>query len=245
MMVADTVKSLTGAPDSVLAPLVSVPVRTLVRWRGRARRGKALAEKPGPSKVGSFRFATLIRRILNLSHGRKRTRGAGALYAKYENKFSRRDFNALVEYVRWEVNKTTGAMARRITWNDPRLVWAMDDADVNHVGDGGHGHINVIHDLGSQYTLRVLGASCLADGWKIAATLEELFKQHGPPLVMKMDNGSNLNHHAVLSILDKYGVIPLNSPAHYPPYNGAIEHKQGEINDELYRWIGDDPVSER
>jgi hypothetical protein len=53
--------------------------------------------------------------------------------------------------------------------------------------------------------------------------LEQLFLHDGPPLVLKRDNGSNLNHQAVDEVLARYLVIPLNSPPHYPPYNGAME----------------------
>jgi hypothetical protein len=47
--------------------------------------------------------------------------------------------------------------------------------------------------------------------------------QHGPPLVLKRDNGSNLNQQAVDAVLARYLVMPLNSPPHYPPYNGGME----------------------
>ena len=57
----------------------------------------------------------------------------------------------------------------------------------------------------------------------MALHLEQLFLRHGPPLVLKRDNGSNLNHQAVEEVLARYLVIPLNSPPHYPPCNGGME----------------------
>ena len=70
----------------------------------------------------------------------------------------------------------------------------------------------------------------------MAAHLEELFLQHGAPLFLKRDNGGNLNHPAVNRLLERFGVIPLNSPKHYPPYNGAIEKCQDEMKRRLAGW---------
>lgn len=41
--------------------------------------------------------------------------------------------------------------------------------------------------------------------------------------MLKRDNGSNLNHQAVDEVPARYRVIPLNSPPHFPPYNGGME----------------------
>jgi hypothetical protein len=57
----------------------------------------------------------------------------------------------------------------------------------------------------------------------VAVYLEQLFLQHGPPLVLKGDNGSNLNQQAVNELLACYRVMPLTSPTHYAPYNGGME----------------------
>src|SRR2546428_8911839 len=70
-------------------------------------------------------------------------------------------------------------------------------------------------------------------GDSIAARLDELFAQQGPPLVLKRDNGSNLNSEAVNAVLSRWLVIPLNSPPYYPPYNGGIERAQRELKEAL------------
>ena len=63
----------------------------------------------------------------------------------------------------------------------------------------------------------------------IATQLTTLFEKHGAPLILKRDNGSNLVSSEIDDILDAFGVIPLNSPLHYPRFNGAIERAQREI----------------
>ena len=143
--------------------------------------------------------------------------------------------------VRAEIHREEQALARQIDWREPGLVWSMDDAEVE-ASDVHRVHLHVVHDLGSRYTLCVLGDDALADGPTIARNLERLFKQHGAPLFFKRDNGSNLNHAEVTRVLSEYGVIPLNSPAHYPPYNGGMEHKQREIKEHLQARFADGPT---
>jgi transposase InsO family protein len=93
-----------------------------------------------------------------------------------------------------------------------------------------------VQDLASRYKFtpwvgeRVLGES-------VAARLEQLFLRHGPPLVLKRDNGSHLNHQAVDEVLSRYLVTPLNSPPHYPPYHGGMECAVRELKTPLVEKI--------
>ena len=54
--------------------------------------------------------------------------------------------------------------------------------------------------------------------------------------VLKRDNGGNLNHATVDDVLEAAWVIPVNSPPYTAPYNGAIEHTQGEFKSYVKRW---------
>jgi hypothetical protein len=238
------VKRVTGQSFEEVCEEMEVPCRSLMRWKQRQQVGEALVHRPGPVKVGSFDFDTLVDRIRRLSFGKERTRGTGALFAEYMEWISRRDFHAVVEQVRQDLRRQKEEMERKIEWKEPGLVWSMDDAQVQ-VMETGLGHLHVVHDLGSRYTLRVLSDVDLADGWRVATNLVHLFDQYGAPLFLKMDNGKNLNHQRVLRVLDEYGVIPLNSPAYYPPYNGAMEHKQEEIKRKIGYWIGTEKVTGR
>ena len=240
----ESVCELTGQSLPEVCRELNLPESNLRRWKERRQAGKELVGRRGPGKDTSFDFFTLIPRLQRLAFGRKRTGGVGDLFAEHREKISRRDFYALVDLVRRELQGEKKAMERRVECLEPGMVWSMDDADVNPL-ETGHGHMHVVHDLGSRNTLRALGSQDLADGWTVAASLADLFEKHGAPLVLKMDNGSNLNHREVCRILDEYGVIPLVSPAYYPPYNGAIENRQRELKRELAHWIGTDKVSER
>ena len=115
----------------------------------------------------------------------------------------------------------------RIQWLMPGAVWAMDD-----MGTCRKGKIHHVRDAASRYDLTLLPAARLP-GKEVARNLKELIELHGPPLVAKRDNGSNLNDEAVNEVLERYAIIPLNSPPHYPRYNGQIERGQREVGEEL------------
>jgi hypothetical protein len=89
-----------------------------------------------------------------------------------------------------------------------------------------------VQDLASRYRFEPLFARALFGG-EIAGHLHQLFHRHGAPLFLKRDNGSNLNCSEVNDVLAAHGVIPLNSPAYYPRYNGAIENSIGQFKKHL------------
>jgi len=201
-------------------------------------------QKPGPAKVESLNVAALRRDILRLRHGDRRSQGTTSLYEQYRHQISRRDLYTLVEAARRELRREEEALSRRIEWLVPGLVWSMDDTEMKVLSTG-TGHIHHVRDLGSRFTLRALGDEALAHGEQVADNLVDLFSRQGAPLFLKRDNGSNLNHEAVDKALGEYGVIPLNSPVHYPPYNGGIERGQLEIQRELEARIGPYRVGRR
>jgi len=114
---------------------------------------------------------------------------------------------------------------------DFRPVWSLDDAELARFAHH-RLYLHQVQDLASRYKFtpwvgeRVLGET-------VAVHLEQLFLQHGPPLVLKRDNGSNLNQQAVDEVLARYLVLPLNSPPHYPPYNGGMECAVRELKTPL------------
>lgn len=241
----EQVKEKLGEPYRTVCRELDVPYSNVMRWRSRQMRGEAVVRKPGPAKAEPLDTARLHEDILQLTFTRKRTGGTTALCGRYQNQISRRDLRELVAAVRGEVLEEQKALERRIEWRVPGLVWSMDDAKNHWLEPQPYGHVHLLQDLGSRYKLKVLGDEVMACGERVAENLDHLFGHHGAPLFLKRDNGSNLNHHAVDGLLDEYGVIPLNSPPHYPPYNGGIERAQQEIRRELESRIGNEPVDGR
>ena len=205
---------------------------TLMRWRGRQARGEAPVHRPGPRKIEPFDLDRLYEEILGLDHGRQRTPGTSALYRKHRMSISRRDLQALVQRARQELRHERQALQRRIEWTVPGLIWSVDDMELGRDPRQGRIFLHNVQDLASRYKLTPL-VGALPDGEQVATHLEGLWQESGVPLILKRDNGSNLNHAVVTRLLEEYGVIPLNSPPHYPPYNGAIEHSQDEMRRRL------------
>jgi len=222
-------------PYQRLCRFLGVPYGSFRRWKHRLERGQPAFFRPGPKKVAPLNLAELHGDLSCLNHGRQRSRGVGAVYRQYQTQVSRRDLQALTETVRRELAHQRQAQLRHITWHVPGLVWSLDDAELARLAH----HLLRLHqvqDLASRYKFppwvgeRVLGET-------VAGHLEQLFVQHGPPLVLKRDNGSNLNQQAVDEVLARYLVLPLNSPPHYPPYNGGMECAVRELKTPLVEKI--------
>lgn len=114
----------------------------------------------------------------------------------------------------------------------PYLAWAIDATERGRDRCGRKLFVHAVQDLCSRYRFAPLVA-VESKGAAVAQHLERLFQRHGPPLFLKRDNGSPLNAAEVDAVLAEHGVIPLNSPAYYPRYNGAIERGIREMQDAL------------
>jgi transposase InsO family protein len=158
-----------------------------------------------------------------------------ALRGQYQNPISRRDLQALTETARRELAPQHQVELRHITWPVPGLGWSLDDAELGRLAD----HKLYLHqgqDLASRYKFTPwVGEQVL--GETVAVHLQQLFLPHGPPLVLKRDNGSHLNQPAVDEVLARYLVMPLNSPPPYPPYNGGRECAGREMKTPLVEKI--------
>jgi len=246
--VVDQVKRTWPVSYPAICRELAVPRSSLLRWQHRQRSGAELIRRPGPPKVQPLNLNALQDEVRALAHGRQRTHGTGTLYLRHSAEISRRDLQALVVATRRELQQEQAALARRVEWLVPGLVWSMDDMqrpwlDPDPLRGRDVGHLHAVMDLASRYTLRSLGAAELADGARVAASLQGLIAQYGPPLFLKMDGGSNFHHQAVRQLLAARGIIPLVSPPHYPPYNGGIERQHQVVLGRLGGLLGDRSVS--
>jgi transposase InsO family protein len=107
-------------------------------------------------------------------------------------------------------------------------VWAADFKERREPLEGRYGWILSIKDLGSGCQL----------AWQplVHATAEcvqeiygQLFAQHGPPLVLKSDNGGQFKADGTKDLLAEYRVLPLYSPKRHPQYNGGVERANGQV----------------
>jgi transposase InsO family protein len=208
----DTMKRHSHTPWRTLC--AAVPYSSVMRWRHRHRRGLPVWQVPGPKKTVPLDGAEFYPLLRQMDHGRVRSRGTTELYARFAASLSRRQLGALVQ----EQRQDQLATMKRIHWLWAGLAWSCDATEYGPEAN----LIIPVQDLASRYRFAPLVTDHL-DGRQIAAHLERLFRQHGPPLFLKRDNGSPFNHHAVDQLLARFGVLPLNNPPHFPRYNGAME----------------------
>lgn len=220
-------------PYREICNAVRLPYPSFIRWRMRHKQDTPLVRQPGPPKVKPPDFERLNQEIAELSHGQSRSQGTGAFYARHASSLSRRELQSMVAMARHDLNTFHRQNLRRISWNIPNVAWSMDPCEyVQHAHTGAKVYLNQMQDLASRYKFNPMtgGVPC---GEEISGYLTATFNRFGAPLFLKRDNGGNLNHVAVNNVLSDFFVIPVNSPVHYPPYNGAIEEAQTELKNGL------------
>ena len=234
------IQERTGLKARQLGLRLGVSRTTWQRWQTRAKRGEPPLQKPGPKKLGNLPLAEVGLEIEALRHRVKRTHGTGVLYRRHQESLSRRELAGRVEQERMRHHQEQRGRLRHLRWKQPNLAWAIDATEYVRDGQGRKLWVHAVKDLASRYQLEPLTALS-SSGGEVALHLEKLFRREGAPLLLKRDNGSVFNHQAVNQVLARWGVIPLNSPAYYAPYNGAIEQGISEIKKELARTL---PVPE-
>ena len=116
----------------------------------------------------------------------------------------------------------------RLTWHRPGRVWAMDHSDPLHPVDGVYPHLFAIRDLASHQQLGWIPVNT-ENADETLTALDELFQCHGPPLVLKSDNGSAFIAGVTRETMQKEIVAQLFSPPRRPQYNGAVERSNGVL----------------
>jgi hypothetical protein len=211
---------------------LALPYRSFLRWRTRRRQGASVVQPPGPKKIDPLPLAELESRVAALTHRNQRTFGAPALARQLSERVSTRQVAACVAARRRHLRRVKRNAYQRIEWTAPNVAWSLDGSET--LADGHRVKLRFVafQDLASRYRFEPLFALALSGG-EIAGHLDQLFHRHGAPLFLKRDNGSNLNGSEVNDVLAAHGVIPLNSPAYYPRYNGAMENSIGQYKKHL------------
>jgi hypothetical protein len=175
----------------------------------------------------------------NLEHKAKRSHGVDNLRKSLQGVISRRDLDHLIATARREAIARRKAARFEVEWHEPGTVWAMDVFEMKLFYTPRKSYVLTVQDLAAGYKFPPLTTEREPRGHEVTAHLESLFARFGKPLFLKSDNGGNLNHYSTKELLADQGVIPLNSPEYYAPYNGAIEHAQSEFKARLQECYGE------
>jgi transposase InsO family protein len=116
----------------------------------------------------------------------------------------------------------------KLIWEKPGRVWAIDFTFPDQPIDGCFRGVLCVRDLASGCTLAA-DPVVTDDALAAIATLTILFRVHGTPLVIKMDNGPAFTSAAFQAFLELSQVTILYSPTYTPTFNGAVEAGNGVI----------------
>ena len=211
-----------GYPRKTIAHRLSVPRRTLSRWRQACRRQKSRQPRGRPRKESP----TAQRRdVLDWLDREGCHLGSPALRAAFPA-MPRCELLELQRLWRLAYRDTHRTAMPRLAWHQPGTVWAMDHTHPPEPVDGLCPSILCVRDLASGMQL----------AWQpvpdeTAATtinvVESLFIAHGSPLIVKSDNGAAFKNRDFAELLKRHRVVPLPSPPHTPRYNGSCEATNG------------------
>lgn len=141
---------------------------------------------------------------------------------------ARREVQNLHARFRRHCRQETQRLLHVLHWHCPGKVWAMDHVEPSEPVDGRWPYVLAIRDLASGCQLAWLPVRDASADSTIEA-LGWLFLEHGPPLVLKSDNGSGFTAESTRRFLDRWQVLPLFSPPYTPEYNGACEAGNGAL----------------
>ena len=201
------------------AEVVGVRPRTLAHWRCCQRRGKLACRPRGrPCKQSSQSDRQCMVEWMCEAGPQV---GLPTIRATFPT-IPRCELIDLQRDYRRQFRQGNRVAIEELTWHMPGRVWAMDHAEPPRAIDGIYGACFSVRDLASGSQLAWLPVPDEA-AETTANVLVALFTEHGPPLVLKSDNGSAFKSDLVGRLLEVWGVTGLRSPPRTPQYNGSCE----------------------
>jgi transposase InsO family protein len=210
-----------GWERPAVAARLAVSARSLRRWtRGPARlsaRGRPVV-RPAPALRQEV--------VAKLAEWGPRV-GVGRLRAAFPA-VARAELADLRDRYRRVLQDQRRGQLARLTWTRPGAVWAADFAWPPAAIEGRYPRLVSVRDRASGVQLAwqpAAGETAAA----ACAVLAGLMREHGAPLVLKVDNGAAFDSAALQKLLSEHGVQGLYSPPYTPQYNGAAEAGVGAM----------------
>jgi transposase InsO family protein len=197
--------------------------RTVRRWREGCSASPP-APRGRPPRCATRRQRNEVYRFL---HQRGTSTPLAAVRAAFPE-LRRADLNEIAHRFRRIQQRKAQRHRSRLEWLQPGTVWAADFKERREPIEGRYGWFLSIKDLASRYQLAWLPLT-EATAEAVQAMYARLFAEHGPPLVMKTDNGGPLRADGTKQLLAEHQVVPLFSPKRRPQYNGGVERANGQV----------------
>ena len=214
-----------------LARVLGVDSKTLRRWLARLCDGQPLFKRRGGTmRAGPPEAEARVRELVEALHGLS---GAASL-ARSVDGVSRRRASQLKFEALTAMERTRKAASARVTITTPGVVRGFDAMYLPQ------GFALIAADACVPYRTTARHVPCY-DAEYVAAVLDEDFRTHGAPLVLRDDRARCHTAPAVVSVLRKYGVLLLQGPPYHAQYYGQHERQ----NREHRRWYGCGDVDQR
>ena len=198
--------------------------RTLSRWRRQLGKSCCTPPRGRPCKESSFprRLA-----VLEMLEKEGRHLGLPTLRAEFPD-VPRCELGELQAAYRRHYQATHRRTVARLAWHGPGCVWATDHVAPPSPINGVDRAALAVRDLASGVEL---AWQPVPEQTAAAATavLKSLIDQHGPPLVLKSDNGSAFISEDFGRLLAEREIAWLPSPPRTPWYNGGCEAGNGSM----------------
>jgi transposase InsO family protein len=217
--------SSMGVSMEEAAKLIGVPSRTLRKWSSDWEQKRLVPVPRGrPPQKPDLDTRNSICAVLDLM-------GPGVGMPTLQPMFpgvSRSALWDMLSRYRELCARREGRAMYSLEWTRAGAVWAMDHAEPPMPIDGSYVHAFANRDLSSGEQLAWLPVES-EDAKTTGDALEALYKEHGPPLVQKADNGSGFVAQTTRDLMEKWGVFLLLSPPGMPRYNGSVEAGIGSM----------------
>ncbi|MGD9635973.1 MAG: transposase family protein, partial [Pirellulales bacterium] len=212
-----------GVPMAHVARHLALAERTVRRWR-QQRDSFPVEHRGRPPRCATWEERNAVYRYLN---ERGPTTPLAAVRAAFPV-LRRAELASVLRRFKRVMRRRAERFQSRLEWRRPGAVWAADFKERREPLEGRYGWILSIKDLGSGYQL-AWEPLVEANAQVVCACYSRLFAEHGPPLVLKSDNGGQFKADATKGLLHEHRVIPLYSPKRHPQYNGGVERANGQV----------------
>jgi Integrase core domain len=213
-----------GRPRKSVAQRLRLSRRTLARWRRARRQSRGLVPRGRPCRQSDYHQR---KAVLDVLHHEGPHLGLPTLRGLFPV-LSRCELRDLQADYRQALRATCRVSTEELTWHRPGRVWSVDHTEPPQPIGAAKDAILSVRDLASGMQLAWLPVTDVGAATTLIV-LSELFDRHGPPLVLKSDNGSAFKSQPLDELLTRRAVLWLPSPPRTPRYNGSCEAGIGQM----------------
>ena len=200
------------------ARLLGVDPTTLRRWLRRLARGEPLQRRRGGARAAIPRdIEQRVRDHVTALHGLV---GAASLAHSIVG-VSRRAAAEIKQRTLVELERERKRDCSHVVITSPGVVRGFDAMYL------ANGFALVAADAAIPFRTSIVHVDRY-DAKHVVEVLERDFAEHGPPLVWRRDRARCQATDEVMSLLERYRVLPLQGPPHYPQYYGQLERQNRE-----------------